>query len=189
MSLSTHLVLAANTVADATPVQEAASAIAQHGAAAAEAAKAAGFSLQPTFGEVIEFQLTGLLVVFTVLGGLTLMCYLLAWLLKTVAPDQYHCKPKRLAAPPVKAAPPNAVAAVAAAATVPAAAATAPAAALATASLHPGLADEAFLAILAVAATEALGQAVAIVRFRPMDSMDWTWSVQGRVGLHTSHTP
>ena len=183
MSLSTHLVLAANTVADATPVQEAASAIAQHGAAAAEAAKAAGFSLHPTFGEVIEFQLTGLLVVFTVLGGLTLMCYLLAWLLKTVAPDQYHCKPKRSAAPPVKAAPPNAVAAV------PAAAATAPAAALATASLHPGLADEAFLAILAVAATEALGQAVAIVRFRPMDSMDWTWSVQGRVGLHTSHTP
>ena len=183
MSLSTYLVLAANTVADATPVQEAASAIAQHGAAAAEAAKAAGFSLQPTFGEVIEFQLTGLLVVFTVLGGLTLMCYLLAWLLKTVAPDQYHCKPKRSAAPPVKAVPPKVVAAV------PAAAATAPAAALATASLHPGLADEAFLAILAVAATEALGQAVAIVRFRPMDSMDWTWSVQGRVGLHTSHTP
>ena len=187
MSLSTYLVLAANTVADATPVQEAASAIAQHGAAAAEAAKAAGFSLQPTFGEVIEFQLTGLLVVFTVLGGLTLMCYLLAWLLKTVAPDQYHCKPKRSAALPVKAVPPKVVAA---AATVPAAAvATAPAAALATASLHPGLADEAVLAILAVAATEALGQAVAIVRFRPMDSMDWTWSVQGRVGLHTSHTP
>jgi len=43
------------------------------------------------------------------------------------------------------------------------------------------------VAILAVAATEAIGQAVAVVKFRHMGSMDWTWSVQGRVGQHTSH--
>ena len=41
--------------------------------------------------------------------------------------------------------------------------------------------------ILAAAATEELGQAASVVLFRPIDSMDWTWSVQGRVGLHTSH--
>jgi hypothetical protein len=43
------------------------------------------------------------------------------------------------------------------------------------------------MAILAVAATEALGQAVAVVSFRPLGSMDWTWSIQGRVQHHTSH--
>ena len=189
MSLSTNLVLATNTVkdsvgalADATPVQEAATALSQHGAAAAEAAKAAGFSANPTFGQVIEFQLTGLLVVFTVLGGLTIMCYLLAWLLRTVAPDQYHCRAK---SKPAGAPAPKAVAA----AVPPAAAPAVSVAAQAPGSIHPGLADEELMAILAVAATEVLGQAVSVVRFRAMDSMDWTWSVQGRVGLHTSHTP
>ena len=57
----------------------------------------------------------------------------------------------------------------------------------APAGIHPGLSDEELVAILAVAATEAVGQAVTVVRFRPMDSMDWTWSVQGRVGQHNSH--
>jgi len=184
MSLTAQL-----TLADATPVQEAAgavSALAQHGAAAAEAAKAAGFSAHPTFGQVVEFQLTGLMVVFVVLGGLTIMCYLLAWLLKTVAPDQYYCKPKnKVAAPAPKAAPVPPPPAAVAQPVQPAIAAAAPVAS----SIHPGLSDEAFLAILAVAATEVLGQAVSVVRFRPLDSMDWTWSVQGRVGLHTSHTP
>lgn len=188
MSLHANLILAANTVqdnlgavSDAAPVQDAAAALAQNAEAAASAAKAAGFSLHPTFGQVVEFQFTGLLVVFTVLGGLTVMCYLLAWLLKTVAPDQYHCRPKnKSAGAPV----PNSAAAAAKPAAV---AAVVPA--QAPAGIHPGLSDEEFLAILAVAATEVLGQAVTIVKFRPMDSMDWTWSVQGRVGLHTSHTP
>ena len=57
----------------------------------------------------------------------------------------------------------------------------------APATIHPGLSDEQLMAILAVAATEALGQAVAVVSFRPLGSMDWTWSIQGRVQHHTSH--
>ena len=135
-----------------------------------------GFSANETFGQIIEFQLTGLLVVFTVLGGLTIMLYLLAWILRTVAPDQYYCRPKAAAA--TKTAP--ALSAVVA--TQPVASAIQPA----TSSIHPGLSDDELVAILAVAASEGFGQPVSIVRFRPMDSMDWTWSVQGRVNLHAS---
>ncbi len=54
-------------------------------------------------------------------------------------------------------------------------------------SIHPGLSDEELLAILAVMAMEEIGQAVTVVKFRHMGSMDWTWSVQGRVSLHSSH--
>ncbi len=54
-------------------------------------------------------------------------------------------------------------------------------------TLHPGMPDDRFLAILAVAAREALGASAVVVRFRHMDSMDWTWSIQGRVGIHNSH--
>lgn len=146
-----------------------------------------GFSEQATLGQVIEFQLTGLLVVFTVLGGLTILCYVLAWLLKTIAPSQYYGKAGAPGKPVAPAAPvkPAAVAAPAPVAN----AAAAPAAAAPVASIHPGLTDAELIAILAVAATEGVGQAVNIVRFRPQGNMDWTWSVQGRVGLHTSHTP
>ena len=59
----------------------------------------------------------------------------------------------------------------------------------ASATIHPGLSNEQFLSILVVAASEVLGDAVTVVRFRPMDSMDWTWSIQGRVALHSSHSP
>ena len=141
-----------------------------------------GFSAKVSVGELLEFQLTGLMVVFVVLGSLTILSYLIGWILKTVAPDQYHGKPKA-AHPPVAAkTPPPAAAKPAAPIAQAQAVATAPA------TIHPGLSDEQLMAILAVAATEALGQAVNIVSFRPLDSMDWTWSIQGRVQHHTSHT-
>ena len=149
---------------------------------AAEGAGKGGFSEQATLGELVEFQLTGLLVVFVVLGSLTVLSYLIGWLLKTFAPDQYHGKAKasHTSAPVAKAPAPVPApkpVAVAPHATPPAAPAT----------IHPGLTDEQLMAILAVAATEALGQAVAVVSFRPLGSMDWTWSIQGRVQHHTSH--
>ena len=156
---------------------------------AAQAVGKGGFSEQATFGQVLEFQLTGLLVVFTVLGGLTILCYLLGWLLKTIAPSQYYGK----AGAPVNptAVKPVAPAAAALAPAAPAPAAPAPAVAVPVsgASIHPGLSDAELLAILAVAAAEGVGQPVNIVRFRSQDSMDWTWSIQGRVGLHASHAP
>jgi hypothetical protein len=137
-----------------------------------------GFSAIASIGELIEFQFTGLLVVFVVLGALTLVCNLIAQVLKVVAPDQYygHSKPAPIVpAKPVAHAPAQPVA-------VPVAVA-----ASAPKTIHPGLSDEKLLAILAVAAQEAVGQAVSVVKFRHMGSMDWTWSVQGRVGLHSSH--
>ena len=169
MSITNSLVLAA---------QDTATAVAQNTVAAVTAvAGKGGFAANATLGQLVEFQLTGLLVVFTVLGGLTLMCVLMAWLLKTLAPDQYYCrKTADQPAPALKPAP---------VATQPPPAATQP---VAPATIHPGLADEELIAILAVAATEAVGQAVSIVKFRHMGSMDWTWSVQGRVGQHSSHT-
>jgi len=139
--------------------------------AVADTVEKGGFSAKVSIGELIEFQLTGLFVVFAVLGALTVMCYLMAWILKTVAPDQYYVKPgKKIAAPSKPVEKP---------------AATSPQAP--SSSIHPGLADEELVVILAAAATEELGQAASVVLFRPIDSMDWTWSVQGRVGLHTSH--
>lgn len=130
-----------------------------------------GFSAKPELGELVEFQLTGLLVVFTVLGGITLVCNLISLVLKALAPDQYHC---RSSAPAVQAKP--------------AAVAAKPATVTVATTIHPGLADEKLVAILSAAAHEALGKPVSVVTFRPIDGMDRTWTVQGRVGLHTSHT-
>ena len=164
MSITNSLVVAA---------QDTATVVAQNTVAAVtDVVGKGGFEAKATLGQLIEFQFTGLLVVFVVLGGLTLMCVLMAWILKTVAPDQYYCR--KQATPETPRAPVAAPAPVSVQAAVPA-------------SIHPGLTDEELIAILAVAATEAVGQAVSIVKFRHMGSMDWTWSVQGRVGQHTSH--
>lgn len=137
-----------------------------------------GFSEKPSVGEIVEFQVTGLLVVFVVLGGITLLSILMSKILKAVAPDQYHVRPKTAPAKPT-AAP----------VAKPVAAPTQAAAPVVAKTIHPGLSDEKLFAILAVAASEALGKPSAVVKFRSKDSMDWTWSVQGRVGLHTSHQP
>jgi hypothetical protein len=53
-----------------------------------------GFSAKPTVGELVEFQATGLLVVFVVLGAITAISTLLSWLLKVLLPNQYYGKPK-----------------------------------------------------------------------------------------------
>lgn len=127
-----------------------------------------GFSEPPTTGELIEFQFTGLLVVFIVLGTLTLLCHLIAQALRIFAPDQYYGltpSPEATPQPVAQAAAPTA----------------------ASKTIHPGLADEKLAAILAVAAAEAIGQPVNVVKFRHMGSLDWTWSIQGRVGIHSSH--
>ncbi len=151
-------------------LQDTAVAVKDSTVAAANVVGKGGFSANETIGQMIEFQMTGLLVVFVVLGGLTVMCYLISWILKTVAPDQYHGKKKAAPLAPVESRP--------AVASVPA---------LAAGGIHPGLSDQELVILLAVAASEQLGKHVSVVRFRPMDSMDWSWSLQGRVGLHNSH--
>ena len=158
MSLNNSLAALSATVKDMPAAQNAAVAV-------ADLAGKGGFTAEATLGQMLEFQLTGLLVVFTVLGGLTLLCIAMAWLIKTLAPDQYYCRPKTAVLPPADPAPE-----------------------LATANIHPGLADEELVAILSAAAIETLGHSAAIVKFRSMESMDWTWSVQGRVILHSHKT-
>lgn len=178
MSVNDSLFAAAAVVRDAAisvadpSVQAAAKAVSQEAVAAAvDVIGKGGFGAKATLGQLVEFQLTGLFVVFTVLGGLTLLCYLLAWILKTVAPNQYFVRPSAEAvAKPTPPAKP-----------------IAPALAPGEPSIHPGLTDEELIVILVAAASEAMGRAVSIVSFRPMDSMDWRWSLQGRVDLHSSH--
>jgi hypothetical protein len=56
----------------------------------------------------------------------------------------------------------------------------------ATKTIHPGMSDEKFVAIISAAAAHALGgKPVSVVKFKPLNTMDWTWAVQGRVSLHT----
>ena len=121
-----------------------------------------GFSAKPTVGEIVEFQLTGLLVVFVVLGAITAISSLLSALLKALVPDQYYCK--KPAMETTKAAP---------------AKAAAPAA---TAS---GLTHDKLLVILA-AAQEVLGKSAMVVSYT---SSDAAWAMQGRVAHHHSHSP
>ncbi|MDR2553942.1 MAG: OadG family protein [Fibromonadaceae bacterium] len=53
-------------------------------------------------------------------------------------------------------------------------------------TIHPGMSDEKFVAIISAAAAHALGgKAVSVVKFKPLNTMDWTWAIQGRVSLHT----
>jgi hypothetical protein len=70
-------------------------------------------------------------------------------------------------------------------------------------TIHPGMSDDHFMAImgavanhyrinndelvaiLTAAAAHALGMPVSVVKFKPLDTMDWTWAVQGRVALHS----
>ena len=54
-------------------------------------------------------------------------------------------------------------------------------------TIHPGLSDEKFFFLFSVAATEVIGDAVTVVKFRPMSSLDWSWSQLGRTDLHSSH--
>lgn len=134
------------------------------------------FSEKPTLGELVEFQATGLLVVFVVLGGITLLCVLMAKILAAIAPDAFYGKKKPAPSPVAAPAP----------AAAPKAAPVAVAAPVAT-TVHPGLSDDRLLAILATVAQEVLGRSASVVRFRPMGAMDWTWSQQGRATHHSSH--
>jgi hypothetical protein len=45
--------------------------------------------------------------------------------------------------------------------------------------------NDELVAILTAAAAHALGMSVSVVKFKPLNTMDWTWAVQGRVALHS----
>lgn len=108
-------------------------------------AKKQPFSEKPTTGEVLEFQATGLLVVFVVLGAITAICMFMSWCLKTFLPAQYYGKAVPAAAKP------------AAAALVAGAPAAAPG----------GLGQEKILVLLTAVAHEVFGSSATVVSFRP----------------------
>jgi len=115
-------------------------------------------------GDLLSFQLTGFVLVLCVLAGLWGLISLVSYIIKALG----FAEPSK----PAQAKP--AVAAVVAA---PASGAK---------TIHPGMSDEQFVAIISAVAAHAFGGAqVSIVKFKPLHSMDWTWAVQGRVALHT----
>lgn len=144
-------------------------------ATTAAPAKDQPFSEKPTVGELVEFQATGLLVVFVVLGSITAMSALLSKLLKTFLPKQYYGK--TMPAPAAKATP--APSPKLSAAPVPAV--NAPVAA------QGGLSQEKILVLLTAAAHEVFGSSASVVSFRPVASADALWSIQGRAAHHSSH--
>lgn len=113
-----------------------------------------GQVLPYTLGGLVEFQLTGLIVVMVVLVSLSLICAAIGRLLRSL-----HATPAiPAAAAPVQ--PPVLTAAVS--------------------GIHPGLTDQQLLVLLSAAAHEALGSPVRIAKFRPLAVRDLNWSAQGR---------
>ena len=82
------------TTPETAAVAQAAPAATKTTVATTEAKGKGGFSEKPTVGELAEFQVTGLLVVFVVLGAITAISGLMSWLLKVLAPEQYYGKKK-----------------------------------------------------------------------------------------------
>jgi pyruvate/2-oxoglutarate dehydrogenase complex dihydrolipoamide acyltransferase (E2) component len=135
-------------------------------------AKKGAFSENPSMGEIIEFQATGLLVVFVVLGAITCISMFMSWCLKTFLPSQYYGKAMPAAAKAAPAPAPKPAAAPAAKAPVAA---------------SGGLSQEKILVLLTAAAHEVLGSSASVVSFRPAGSSDALWSIHGRAAHHSSH--
>ncbi len=113
-----------------------------------------GQILPYTLGGLVEFQLTGLIVVMVVLISLSLICAAIGRLLRSL-----------LAAPVVPASP---------------APLQSPMPTAAASGIHPGLTDQQLVVLLTAAAREALGSPIRIAKFRPLAARDLNWSAQGR---------
>jgi hypothetical protein len=110
-------------------------------------------------GDLLGFQTFGFVLVLCVLAGLWGMVSLVSYIIKVLG---FAEQPKD--------APPKQVAVSASAAK----------------TIHPGMSDEQFVAIMSAAAAHALGGSpVSVVKFKPLNTMDWTWAIQGRVSLHS----
>jgi len=112
-----------------------------------------------TIKDLLGFQSAGFILVLCVLAGLWGMISLVSYIVKALG----------FAEPPKHAQPKSAAVSAPGASTI-----------------HPGMSDEQFVAIISAAAAHAFGGAsVSVVKFKPLNTMDWTWAIQGRVSLHT----
>ncbi|MDR2581906.1 MAG: OadG family protein [Fibromonadaceae bacterium] len=111
-------------------------------------------------GDLLSFQSLGFVLVLCVLAGLWGMISLVSYIVKVLGfAEANPSQPKSAAV----------VASASGAKTI-----------------HPGMSDEQFVAIISAAAAHAFGGAqVSVVKFKPLNTMDWTWTIQGRVSLHT----
>ena len=137
-------------------------------------------------GSLVEFQATGLIVVMCVIVGLTVLCYLMNFIMAKLGLNK-----DKAPAPAVKAAP-------AAAPAAPAVIAPAHCdwdpnaksmhsgftnkqlqaflgiAAVAALEEHPGMSNDQFLALVTAAATQAIGQPCRVTAYRNINSPAWT---------------
>jgi len=110
-------------------------------------------------GELLSFQSLGFVLVLCVLAGLWAVIGFVSYIVKVLG---FAEQPK--------AAQPQSVAVSASGAK----------------TIHPGMSNEQFIAIISSAAAYALGSAqVSVVKFKPLNTLDWTWAIQGKVALHT----
>ena len=148
-------------------------------------------SSQFGIGSLIEFQATGLIVVMCVIVGLTVLCYLMNFIMAKLGLNK-----DKAPAPAVKAAP--AAAPAAAAPVTPTAIGPAHCdwdpnaksvhpgftnkqlqaflgiAAVAALEEHPGMSNDQFLALVTAAATQAIGQPCRVTAYRNINSPAWT---------------
>ena len=137
-------------------------------------------------GSLVEFQATGLIVVMCVIIGLTVLCYLMNFIMAKLGLNKIKAP-----APAVKA---QAAAAPAAAQAIapahcdwdPNAKSVHPGftnkqlqaflgiAAVAALEEHPGMSNEQFLALVTAAATQAIGQPCRVTAYRNINSPAWT---------------
>lgn len=120
-----------------------------------------GQTVPYTLGSLVEFQLTGLVVVIVVLAGLSIICAAIGRLIKAL--DRGAVATLPIASPILEQ---------------PASPATA------TGIQPPGLTDQHLLVLLTAAASEAIGRPVRIEKFLSI-SKAGNWAVQGRSELHS----
>jgi len=137
-------------------------------------------------GSLVEFQATGLIVVMCVIVGLTVLCYLMNFIMAKLGLNK-----DKAPAPAVKAAPAAAPAAPAVIAPAhcdwdPNAKSMHPGftnkqlqaflgiAAVAALEEHPGMSNDQFLALVTAAATQAIGQPCRVTAYRNINSPAWT---------------
>ena len=148
-----------------------------------------------SFGKLVEFQATGLIIVMIVIISIMLLTYLMGYVVnKFVVP----ITTKKSAAPTAPAAPAQASVAPAQCSLDPHAPSVHPGftnkqlqaflsiAAISALDIHPGLTNEQLAMIFAVAAAEVLGSPVNVVKFKPQNSTEWAWTAQGRAELQTN---
>ena len=142
-------------------------------------------------GSLVEFQITGLIVVMIVIVGLCFLTYGMSFIMAKLG------FVKKTPEKPVQKAPETPKIAPAVCTLDPNAPSVHPGftnrqlqaflsmAAVAALEEHPGLTNEQLAVIFAIAAAEVLGTSCQVVQFKPQNATNWAWIAQGRAELHS----